>query len=218
MRIVLIGPGNIERHSEYIGMCKSKVQEHIKKIALAIPINYELAFLPDKGICLEISKKFRERGGKVIGLVPFSDKFPGISHLKPYMKTKVNSEPLFSGFIDTGSWPETNQRIGLYGDALLQLGDSAGADAERDFSIYMYRVMQGMKQKVVQGRKTFHPETIAGSSFPYTILIYSPFMSRKTLSTAREKEAKHYNIKISYISSSSDLEKKLNQTTSKSRT
>jgi len=209
-RVVLIGPGNIEKHFfSILKYTPQTLDKETDSIASALSNSEcELALLPDKGISLEIAKKFKKLEGKVIALAPISDKFPGISHLIPYIEEKIDGKPLFDETIDTGQWPETNQRLGLYGDIILQLGDTPGADGERDFAVYMYKVMKGLKQNVSQDRSTFNKETRAGLNFPFVVIIYSPFTSAK-LSPAIESHTKDYGVNLVYASSPIDLKNKI---------
>lgn len=210
-RIVLIGPGNIEFHyHELLGLKKDKFESEIEKIAKTLSdSDVEIALLPDKGISLEIAKKFKKYGGRVIGLAPLSDKFPGIGHLKQYINEKVNGNPLFDEFVDTGDWPKQDLNMGLYGDSILYLGKSPGTEGERNYAIYMYKIISGMKTGVKQGIESIHKQARAGKNSPFTIFIYSQFLKSKKLSIEDEEYAKKFGVKLIYVKNSSELEIKL---------
>jgi len=210
-RIVLIGPGDIEFHyHKLLKINKEKLQKEIMALAKSLySSNLELALLPDRGISLEIAKEFKRLGGKVLGLVPLSDKFPGVSFLKSYMETQVNGESLFSSFIDTGDWPKQDLNMGLYGDAVLFLGKSPGTEGERNYAVYMYKIISRMKDGVSQGIETIHKEARAGKNITFTIFAYQPFLHNKKFSKEDEVYAKKFGINLVYIKNTKDLEKNL---------
>ena len=210
LRIVLIGPGSKEFHfKEILGIDMEEVEQEEEKIAQALhSANIEIALLPDKGISLDIARKFKALGGKVICLAPLSDKFPGIGHLKQYMETQVNGRLLFDEFIDTGDWPRQDLNMALYGDVVLSLGRSPGTEGERQYGVYMYKIVSGFKSGVSQGIETIHKQARAGKTIPYTIVIYTPFFSSK-LPLEDEAYAKRFGVNLVHIKNSGELEKRL---------
>ncbi|MDD5192987.1 MAG: hypothetical protein PHF67_00200 [Candidatus Nanoarchaeia archaeon] len=211
-RVCLIGPGDVEYHyQELLGFSKGKLDSELEKIAQSlVDSDSELTFLPDGGVSLEVAKKFRALGGKkIIGLVPLSDKHPGIGHLRQYMDTSVDGKPLFDEFIDTGDWAKHDLTMALFGDVVLFLGKSPGTEGERNYGIYMYKIVTGRKKGVKQPIETIHAQARAGKNFPYTIMIYSLFLADKKLSPEDEAYMKKFGINLSYIISPENLKKEL---------
>jgi len=211
IRIDLIGPGDIDFHfRKLLGMSEKKLEEEIDKIAALLnPGEVELSLLPDDGICLEVAKRFKARGGRVIGLVPQDDKVFGIAHLRQYIDAKVENKPLFDELINTGDWFRQDLTKCLFGDVVLCLGLSPGTDGERAYGVYLYKIATGFKQGVKTPVTKIHPQARAGIKIPYTIILYTPFMIQKTVSPEEEAYTKKFGINLDYAHSASDLEKKL---------
>lgn len=210
LRLSLIGPGAIDFHYQKIlGISKEKLERELDKIALAIKsAGLEISLLPDKGVSLEIAKRFKKLGGKVIGLVPQDDKEFGINHLKEYIEARVDNILVFDKLINTGSWYKHDLSLCLYGDVVLDLGLSPGTEGERAYGIYLYKLIAGFKQGVKADITKLYPQARAGKHIPYTIFVYSPFRTREL--TKEEKfYAEKYSISLVSIKSPSDLEKKL---------
>ncbi len=207
LRVCLIGPGDIEFHYQnLLGLEKAQLEKEIKNIADSLyESDVEIALLPDKGISLEVAKIFKTKGGKVIGLVPQSDKSPGINHLKQYLEERVNNTPLFDEIIDTGDWPKHDLTMALFGDIVLCLGLSPGTDGERSYGIYMYKIVTGVKPGVSQSIEAFHKEARAGKTVPYTILVYSPFTKAGKVSTEESDYAERFKVNLRYADSSKQL-------------
>src|SRR3989344_357980 len=168
MRIALIGPGNIRFHyHELLGLNEGGFQEEIKGIAKALADSgAEIELLPDDGVCIEIAKLYKQNKGKrVIGSVPKSDKTFGIAHLEKYMNEKINGKPLFDEIIDTGDWFKHDLIKGLMGDVILYLGASPGTDGERHYAVYLYKLIAGFKKGVEVSASRIHPDTKAGKNF-----------------------------------------------------
>lgn len=200
LRVCLIGPGDINFHyQEILGIKKEKLNNEIESIAKSLySANTELALLPDRGISIEIAKKFKKFGGQVIGLTPLSDKYPGINHLKPYIEENVDGEKLFDKLIDTGDWPKHDLNMALFGDIILYLGRSPGTEGERNYGVYMYKIIKGIKKGVDQSIEKIHKEARAGKNIPYTMLIYSPFLKSKKLDYEDEIYMKKFGINLIY--------------------
>jgi len=139
MRLSLIGPGDIKFHYNKL--------------------------LPNRGISLEIAKLYKKKGGKkVIGAFPKSDKTFGIEHLKQYINEKVEGKSLFDEIIDSGDWFKHDLIKGLLGQAVLYLGSSPGADGERHYAVYLYKLIQRFKDGIEISAKRIHPEIKAGNN------------------------------------------------------
>lgn len=211
IRICLIGPGNIDFHyHKLLGIKKEKLEQEISKLAESLySSNVELSLLPDDGISIEIAKSFKQLGGKVIGLAPLSDKEVGVNFLKKYMEEEIQGHKLFDEIIDTGDWPKHDMRMGLFGDAILYLGRSPGTEGERNYAVYMYKIIKGMKHGVSQGIETLHKEARAGKTIPYSIFVYCPFFKSGKLEYEDEEYMKRFGINLIYIKNSRGLEGKL---------
>lgn len=211
LRVDLVGPGDIDFHySNLLGISKEKLGKEIEGITKALKsADVEIALLPDKGICIEIAKKFKEEGGRVVGLVPQDDKVFGIEHLKEYKGIRVNDKNLFDEIINTGDWFRHDLTNCLFGDVVLCLGLSPGTDGERAYGVYLYKIITGYKKSVNTSITKIHPQARAGVNIPYSIFLYQPFIKSGKVSLEEEKYARKFGINLVYVKSASDLEKKL---------
>jgi len=213
LRVSLIGPGDIDFHFyELLKFPKKKFQSELEKIAKVLAeSNVEIEFCPDKGISFELAKEYKKQGGKkVIASVPQDDKAYGIKHLEPYLKTKVNGKKLINEKINTGDWKQQNRLKALLGDVVLYLGTSIMANAETNYGIYLFKLMNKFK-KGIDNAKYLHPEVRAGKNIPYTHFVYSPFLKNKKIPSEIEAYMKKYGIKLVYISSPNQLKEKLSK-------
>ena len=211
IRVAIIGPGNLEFYYQKLQkISKKKLESELEKIAKAlIEADVEIVLVPDKGIDMEIARKYKkQRGRRVIGTIPKSDKRYGINHLKSYMEEKINSKNIFDEFIDSGDWKEQSRLRGFFGDVVLSLGISPGSELEMNYSTYLFKLMKGFK-KEVPNLKGVHPQIRANKYVPYTYLIYVPFIKTKRLYPETEAYLKKYGIKLEYIKSPKDLKEKL---------
>jgi hypothetical protein len=209
-KLSLIGPGDIDFHYYQLLKIKpKKFQSELEKIAKAFSgLNIALELLPDKGISIELAKLYRKLGGReVIGTVPISDKTFGIAHLQEYINTKVDGKPLFDKIIDSGDWFKHDLIKGLMGNAILYLGSSPGTDGERNYAVYLYKLMNGYKEGIEVIGKRIHPEINAGKNFP--IFVYSPFLINKKLPQEDEEYMKKFGINLLYVKSPEELKEKL---------
>ncbi len=187
-RISLIGPGDIEFHyKELLGLDDSELKSQLEGIAQAlVDSETEIEFLPDRGVSIEIARLYRGKGGKkIIGAVPQQDKTFGIEHLKLYIEEQMDGKPLFDEVIDSGDWFKHDLIKGLLGNAILYLGSSPGTDGERNYVVYLYKLMQRFKEGVEVSEKRIHPEIRAGEN--YSVIVYSLFLLNGRL--AKEDEA-----------------------------
>lgn len=211
-KLSLIGPGDIDFHYYQLLKIKSeKFQSELEKIAKALSeLNISLELLPDKGICIELAKLYKKFGGKeVIGTIPQSDKTFGISHLQEYTDTKVNGKLLFDRIINSGDWFKHDLIKGLMGNAILYLGASPGTDGERNYAVYLYKLMKRFKEGVEVTGKKIHPEISAGENF--SIFVYSPFLINKKLPSEDEAYMKKFGISLFYVKSPNQLKGKLSE-------
>lgn len=210
MRISLIGPGDIKFHyQELLGISEREFNSEIEKIADSLAkSNVEIELLPDDGICIEIARRYKKLGGKkVIGSIPKSDKTFGISHLEKYLKEKINGKPLFDNIIDTENWFKQDLIKGLLGDRLLYLGASPGADGERNYAVYLYKLISRFKKGVEVSGKNIHSEIQVTKDF--TIYVYSKFLISGKLAREDEAYMKKFGVKLVYINSAKELELEL---------
>lgn len=209
MRLVLIGPGDIEFHyNELLNLDKNTFESHLKNISKALAESKtELALLPDRGIAFEIAKFYKQnKGKKVIALLPESDQDFGIKHLQSYLTTQINNKPLFNEKINTENWYKHDMIKPLFGDAVLYLGNSPGTEFEKSGAIYLYKLLTGKRQGV-KALKTLHPDIRAKENF--TFFIYSPFIIKNKLSQEDEAYIKKFNINLIYIKTPKQLKKEL---------
>ena len=211
MRISLIGPGDVEFYFKHMLKKDTKwLKQHIDDIAeTLVEVNATPVLLPDKGISLEIARRFKELGGKtVIGTVPFEDVTFGIVHLQKYMELKVNGKPLFSQFINTGDWFKQDLIMGLHGEKCLVLGFSLGALGELTYALYLLKLIKGVKISVEPQR--IHP-ALNHNYNNFSVILYKPF-----LITTRFKELESYankiNVDLIYVKTKEELRAALVQT------
>ncbi len=213
--VVLIGPGDVAYYyEELLGMDRETLTEEIERIAeVLVKAHVELVLLPDKGICFEVAKAYKGRGGtRVIGTVPFQDKTFSIEHLKPYMNATVKVDgqerKIFDEFIDTGTWYEQDLIMALFGDAILYLGTSLGSMRELTAAYYLYKLIGGKKKGVdIEGKK-IHPAIRAGEDF--TTIIYEPFVKER-LSSEISAYIKEVGGRIVYVKDKDNLREKINR-------
>ena len=146
--ISILGPGNREFYYQKLQkISKQDLEEEIKQISKVLKeTNSTLEFLPDKGIAFDIGIEYKLQGGKkIIATAPLSDKKVGIAHLKKYIDFKIDNKKLINKLQDGGDWAKTNQVKGLFGDAILYLGNTFGTQMELNSSAYMYKWHHGNK-------------------------------------------------------------------------
>lgn len=211
-KLSLIGPGDVEFHYyKLLKLKPEKFQSELEKIAKALSeSDVSLELLPDRGICIELAKLYKKFNGKeVIGTVPESDKIFGINHLQEYINTKVNGKPLFNRVINSGDWFKHDLIKGLMGNSILYLGASPGTDGERNYAVYLYKLLNRYKEGVEISGKKIHPEINAGKNF--SILVYSPFLINKRLQKEDEEYMKKFGINLYYIKNPKQLKEKLSE-------
>ena len=201
MRIVLIGPGDIEYHyQKLLGISKKKLEVELDDIAKSlVDSDCEIDILPDKGISFEIAKRYKEMGGKkVVASLPKSDKTFGVKHLEEFVG-KID----FDEVIDTGDWFKHDLIKGLLGDAILYLGSSPGTNGELNYAIYLYKLLSGRKEGIEIAGKYIHPSIRAGIDFK--IFVYSPFLKNSKLDPELEDYIRKFGIELIYVSGFNDL-------------
>ncbi len=189
MRVSLIGVGK-----------ELEMEEEVEKIAKVLAENVEIVVLPDKGICFEVAKKYKEKKGKkIIGVVPFDDKDFGIKHLDKYLKSGI-----FDELINTGDWYKQDMQNILFGDCVLCLGYSLGSIGELSYGYYLYKQI---RQKEFDLKK-LNKEIRAGENFD--LIVYEPFVSGR-LPMEIEKNILELGCKIYYVKDWKELEKILSE-------
>lgn len=210
----LIGPSDIEFHyTELLGIKKEKLQTELESIAKALSESeVAIELLPDKGICLELAKLYKQFNGReVIGSVPQDDSTFEIRHLHEYMNLELNGKKLFDRIINSGDWFKHDMIKGLFGDVVLYLGSSPGTDGEMNYATYIYKLMQGMKKYVDAPSEKIHPEIRAGKYVPYTYFVYSPFIKSGKLNQETEAYLEKIGIKLIYVNNSEELKENLDK-------
>ncbi len=205
-RVSLIGPGDTKFHFlKLLGFEQRQFQSELEKIAQSlVGAGVEIELLPDDGVCLEIAKLYKANKGKrVVGVAPLSDKTFGVKHLEPYMQTESAGKKVFDEIIDSGDWFKHDLTKALFGDVCLCLGLSPGTEGERQYGIYLYKLISGFKDGVEISGKRIHPEIRAGKN--YTIFVYSPFYKSGKLSEEDEAYTKKFGINLVYIKNPKEL-------------
>jgi hypothetical protein len=205
-----MGPGDIEFHfHQLLGLKEREFRSELEKIAQSlVDSGVELELLPDKGICIELAKLYKQKGGKrVTGTIPKSDTTFGTKHLEQYANEQVNGKPLFNEIINSGDWFKHDLIKGLLGNAILYLGASPGTDGERNYAIYLYKLISRFKEGVEISGKRIHPEIRAGKDF--SIFVYSPFLKAGKLAEEDEAYCKKFGINLVYVKNPEDLKQKL---------
>ena len=120
MKISILGAGDITNVSKYTEVSELELQDLIEKIGkLIAEKNHELIIIPNKGIPLEIAKIYKQKGGKVFGVIPTQDKDYGNEHIKDFIDI-INEK------ISVDSWYDADGKIAAFGDLCLVIGLSAG--------------------------------------------------------------------------------------------
>jgi len=173
MKVVLIGPGDIEKHSRILNRDLGELEEELRKIGKTLAeLDVELVLLPDRGVSYLVAKYYKANGGKkVYGTIPLSDKEFGIKHLESY-RDVIDEE------IDTKDWFRQDLMHCLFGHCILCLGFSLGSIGELSYAYYLYKLFKGKKPEVrVESLKRLHPDIVAGEIDPYPVIIYKPFVA-----------------------------------------
>jgi hypothetical protein len=116
---------------------------------------------------------------------------------------------LFDEIVNTGDWFKHDLTKCLFGDAVLSLGISPGTEGERQYGVYLYKIIAGYKKGVATPITKIHPQARAGVNVPYTFFLYTPFIKSGKVSFEDGIYAKKFGIGFAYVNSASDLEKKL---------
>jgi len=208
IRISLIGAGNIKYHySELLKINQEELNKHAEAIAEAlVQTKAETILLPDRGICFEIAKKIRKKSqNKIYGTVPKSDKDFGITHLQPYITAETDKKKIFDQIIDTNNWYKQDLTHCIFGDIILMLGNSLGAQGELVYGYYLYKLFMGEdKPEVKVMKKKIHPEIRAGEQIPFSVIIYKPFLKEK-LNYEIEAYIKKLKGNIYYVNNAAEL-------------
>jgi hypothetical protein len=207
LRIALIGPGDINFHFiELLKLPQEELNKNIFEISEALKQNKaEIVIVPDKGICFEIAKKYREFGGKkVIGSVPVSDTYFGIKHLLPCMETKIEGKKLIDEIIDTKTWYQQDATHCLYGDCVLLLGKSLGSIGELSLGFYI--------SKILAKKENLAKKIRAGRVIPFTAIIYNPFVKGQS-SFEMEAYIKKSGGRCFYVNNAGELKELLTKLT-----
>lgn len=208
MKIVLIGPGDIDYHfTELLEIPKDKLTKQVLNITkVLVDSESEIVLMPDKGIAFEIALKYKEmRGKKIIATVPKEDKDFGINHLQPYLDSGI-----FNEVIDTNNWFKQDATIGLYGNVILLLGKTLGTIKELTSAFYLYKLFKGYKPEVSVVKEKLNSSAVAGNEIPFTVLVYMPFCKGK-LSFEIESYIKKAQGQVVYIKNPKELKEKLNE-------
>ncbi|MFH1431341.1 MAG: hypothetical protein ABIG37_02640 [Nanoarchaeota archaeon] len=84
---------------------------------------------------------------------------------------------------------------------------SPGTDGERNYAVYLYKLIKRFKQGVEIAGKNIHPELKAGEDF--TIFVYSKFLINKKLEPEHEAYMKKFGVNLVYVSNADELREEL---------
>jgi len=144
-RVSILG-SKIEKVIKHTNLTREELRNLIKEIALFL-LNNEIVIVPDKGIPLEIAKIYKKnKGKKVIGLVPLEDRRYGIEHIKDYL-------PFVDEKVNLRDWYNVNGEIAGYSDYCIVVGLSPGVIIELGFLKYQYKYLK-KKTKVFVFKNT----------------------------------------------------------------
>ncbi len=180
LRIALSGIGDIRYHyHELLNIPEKEFSEHITQIAQVLSKN-EILLTPSKGVCLEIAKKYKQfNGKKIYAVAPMDDKIFGIKHFKENLNIDVNGKKLFDETLNTDTWYKQHFAFGLFGDVMLVLGASLGTFYELSSAFYVYKIISGNKPGLNVLKEKIHKDIVAGDRFPFTLIIYKPFIKQE---------------------------------------
>jgi len=106
MKISVLGTGSIKRIPKHTSLTRKEINKTIDEIAkLFVDLGCEIIIIPDKGIPVEIAKKYKELGGKKLtGIVPVNDKKYGIKHIEENLDILDNN-------IEVSNWYNADGEI-----------------------------------------------------------------------------------------------------------
>jgi hypothetical protein len=182
LRIALSGIGDIKYHyHELLKIPEKEFSNHLNQIAKVLSENKnEILLTPSKGVCLEIARKYKQfNGKKVYAVAPLDDKVFGTKHFKENLNINVNGKKLFDETINTDTWYKQHFAFGLFGEVMLMLGASLGTFYEISSAFYVYKIISGNKPDLGVSKKKIHKDIVAGDKFPFTLIIYKPFLKQE---------------------------------------
>lgn len=192
-------------YQELLKIPQDKFSDQVEQIAKVLSEKAEIMLSPDRGICLEIARKYKELGGKkATGIAPLSDKVFGIAHLKPGMELKVNDKKVFDSIINTNTWYEQHFAFGLFGDVILMLASTLGTFYEFSSAFYVYKIISRNKPEVSVIKKKINKYVIAGDRIPLSIIFYKPFM-KEDLPLEIKEHIKRAGGQVYYAKNPDDL-------------
>jgi hypothetical protein len=152
MKISLLGAGDVSKISRYTSMQEPVLNKLIDDLAeLFVEKQAELVIIPNRGIPLEIAKKYKEKSGKkILGVIPTQDKDYGLSHIKEFLS--VVDEKL-----DVDSWYDADGKIAAFGDTCLTIGMSPGVIRALTALKFHYKYRKS-KTKLIIFRNTLSKE------------------------------------------------------------
>jgi hypothetical protein len=206
LKVTLIGAGDIKFHYfELLKIPENKFYEQLDSLAKILAETSEIILSPDRGICFEIAKKYRQfNGKKICGVAPLSDKVFGIEHIKPYINAEINGKKLFDELINTETWYKQHFAYSLFGDVILMLGSSLGTLYELASGFFAYKIFMGNKPGLKIMKSKVHEKIVAGDKIPLSIIIYKPFM-KEDIGFEIKEYIKKIGCKIYYAEDTNEL-------------
>jgi len=146
MRVSVLGSGDISKITKYTSLKEKDIRQAINDIAkILVEKDAEIVIIPDRGIPVEIAKKYKELGGrKLLGMVPVNDKRYGIRHIEPNLG-------MLDERIEVSDWYNADGEIAASGDYAVCFGLSGGILREISVLKYHYKYLS-CKTKLIMFR------------------------------------------------------------------
>jgi len=121
MKVSLLGAGDVSKISRHTSMSEPELNTLIEDIAgLLVEKQVDIVIIPNRGIPLEIAKKYKEKSGKkILGVIPTQDKDYGLAHIEEFL-------PIVDEKLDVDSWYDADGKVAAFGDICLTIGMSPG--------------------------------------------------------------------------------------------
>jgi hypothetical protein len=152
MRISILGAGDVSKISRFTSMKEDGLDKLIERIAQFLAEKgADVVIIPNRGVPLEIAKKYRERGGKkVLGVIPIKDKDYGLAHIEEFL-------PLVDEKIYVDSWYDADGKIASEGEVCLVVGLSSGV-LRALTALKFHQKYKGDRTKLIIFRNTISAE------------------------------------------------------------
>lgn len=146
MKISVLGSGDLDKITRHTSLKEKDVRLFIENIARFLAEKkFEIVIIPDKGIPVEIAKKYKEFGGKkLFGIVPVNDKKYGIRYIEANLG-------MLDKVIEVNDWYNADGEIAASGDYAICFGLSGGILREISVLKFHYKYLK-CKTKLIMFR------------------------------------------------------------------